>query len=224
MDDADPLERFAAFVRADEFDRLDLPVALIGAAFDRRADVDAVVAELDQLGQRFEPSFEAIMDGLFGSGLLRGNADDYADPRNSYLHEVLRRRLGLPITLSIVAVEVGRRCGVRVDGVGLPGHFVVGDGTGERFADPFHGGRVYDRDGLNSAWRRITRAPTPLAPAMLLPTPSRAIVVRVLNNLVGTFEQRHDEAHLPIVARLRGAVPGIRDEVGARRRWLAGWN
>jgi hypothetical protein len=46
----------------------------------------------------------------------------------------------------------------------------------------------------------------------------------VLNNLVGTFEQRHDETHLPIVARLRGAVPGIRDQVGARRRWLAGWN
>jgi regulator of sirC expression with transglutaminase-like and TPR domain len=224
MDDADPLERFAAFVRADEFDRLDLPVALIGATFDRRADIDAVLGELDQLGQRFEPSFEAIMDGLFGSGLLRGNADDYADPRNSYLHEVLGRRLGLPITLSIVAVEVGRRCGVRIDGIGLPGHFVVGDGSGERFADPFHGGRVYDRDGMNAAWRRITRAPTALAPAMLLPTPPRAIVVRVLNNLVATFEQRQDEAHLPIVARLRAAVPGIRDEVGARRRWLAGWN
>ena len=86
---------------------------------------------------------------------------------------------------SIVAVEVGRRCGVRVDGVGLPGHFVVGDGTGERFADPFHGGRIYDRDGINSAWRRITRASAPLGPAMLLPTPPMAIVVRVLNNLRG---------------------------------------
>ena len=224
MDAADPLERFAAFVRADEFERLDLPVALIGAAFDRRADVDAVVAELDQLGQRFEPSFEAIMAGLFTSGLLRGNDRDYGDPRNSYLHDVLGRRLGLPIMLSIIAVEVGRRCGVRIDGIGLPGHFVVGDGTGQRFADPFHGGRIYDRDGINGAWRRITRAAAPLAPAMLLPTPSRAIVVRVLNNLASTLEQRDDEARLPILARLRGAVPGIRDEVGKRRRWLAGWN
>lgn len=224
MDAADPLQRFAAFVRADEFERLDVPVGLIGAAFDRRAHIGTVIAELDRLGQRFEPSFAAIMDGLFGSGLLRGNAEDYGDPRNSYLHEVLRRRLGLPIMLSIVAIEVGRRCGVRVDGVGLPGHFVVGDGTGERFADPFHGGRIYDRDGINSAWRRITRAPAPLSPAMLLPTPPRAIVVRVLNNLQSTLEQRGDEARLPILARLRGVVPAIHDQVGARRRWLAGWN
>src|SRR5689334_18417342 len=104
MDPAEPLEQFAVLAGAEAFDELDRPMALIGAAFDRRADVDDVVAELDQLGQRFEPSFEAIMAGLFGSGLLRGNAEDYGDPRNSYLHEVLGRRLGLPITLSIVAM------------------------------------------------------------------------------------------------------------------------
>ena len=111
-----------------------------------------------------------------------------------------------------------------IDGVGLPGHFVVGDGTGERFADPFHGGRIYDRDGINSAWRRITRASAPLAPGDAAADPAEAIVVRVLNNLAATFEQREDEARLPILARLRSAVPGIGDQVGARRRWLAGWN
>ena len=206
------------------FERLDVPMALVAAAFDHRADPAAVLAELDQLGPRFEPSFEAIMAGLFGSGLLRGNAEDYGDPRNSYLHEVLHRRLGLPITLSIVAMEVGRRCGVAITGIGLPGHFVVGDGTNERFADPFHGGRVYDPDGLNLAWRRITRAPTTLTPAMLLPTPPRLIVARVLNNLQATLEQREDEARLPILARLRGAMPELGDELGTRRRWLAGWN
>ena len=164
------------------------------------------------------------MDGLFASGLLRGNPEEYGDPRNSYLHEVLRRRLGLPITLSIVAMEVGRRCGVMITGIGLPGHFVVGDGTNERFADPFHGGRIYDRQGINLAWRRITHAAAPLTPAMVLATPPRVIVARVLNNLRATLEQRDDEARLPILASLRGSMPELRDEVGARRRWFAGWN
>jgi len=224
MNAADPLQRFAVLARADGFQRLDVPMALIGAAFDRRADIDAVVGELDQLGARFEPTFEAIMDGLFASGLLQGNPEEYGDPRNSYLHEVLRRRLGLPITLSIVAMEVGRRCGVMITGIGLPGHFVVGDGTNERFADPFHGGRIYDRQGINLAWRRITHAAAPLTSAMVLATPPRVIVARVLNNLRATLEQRDDEARLPILASLRGSMPELRDEVGARRRWFAGWN
>jgi regulator of sirC expression with transglutaminase-like and TPR domain len=221
--DADPIVTFAALVQADQLERLDIAVGLIGAAFDRRADLDALDARLAALAGRVEPTFESVAGGLFGTGLLRGNTEDYADPRNSFLHEVLRRRVGLPISLSIVAIEVGRRRGVTITGVGLPGHFVVGDGSGERFADPFHGGVVHDREGMARAWRRITRSPAPLEPAMLLPTPPRAIAMRVLNNLRSTLEQRDDEQRLPILARLRAPFPEWRDEQG-QRRWLRGWN
>jgi regulator of sirC expression with transglutaminase-like and TPR domain len=222
--DADPIATFAALVQADQFERLDIAVGLIGAAFDRRADLDVLDARLTALAGRVEPTFESVAGGLFATGLLRGNTDDYADPRNSFLHEVLRRRVGLPISLSIVAIEVGRRRGVTITGVGLPGHFVVGDGSGERFADPFHGGVVHDREGMASAWRRITRSPAPLEPAMLLPTPPRAIAMRVLNNLRSTLEQRDDEQRLPILARLRAPFPEWRGEHAGQRRWLRGWN
>ncbi|MCU1502203.1 MAG: hypothetical protein JWM12_1557 [Ilumatobacteraceae bacterium] len=220
-----PADRFASLISGPSVDAdLGLSAVLIGASFDGRADVDDVLAELDELGQRFDPSFDGIMLGLFGSGLLRGSSVDYGDPRNSYLHEVLQRRVGLPILLSIVAIEVGRRAGVPIVGVGLPGHFVVGDVESERFADPFYGGQIYERDEIADAWRRITASRTALDPAMLRPTPNRSILLRVLNNLRATLEQRNDRARLPILAHLRGAFPELRRERADHARWLSPWN
>ena len=69
--------------------------------------------------------------------MFAGDGDDYHHPRNSLLHEVLARRVGMPITLSVVAIEVGRRLGVPIRGVGLPGHFVIRDKQSGTFADPF---------------------------------------------------------------------------------------
>src|SRR5205823_9498396 len=83
---------------------------------------------------------------LFVTEGFVGNAADYADPRNSYLDDVLDRRLGIPITLSVVMLEVGRRCGLQLHGVGMPGHFLVGGGPGEWF-DPFHDGARLDLAG-----------------------------------------------------------------------------
>ena len=225
MSPMDPADRFASLIngpaaRAD----LGLLVALIGAAFDRRSDVDDVAKELDELGSRYDPTFDAVMAGLFGSGLLRGSTLDYGDPRNSFLHEVLQRRIGLPITLSIIAIEVGARAGVPIVGVGLPGHFVVADVESGRFADPFYGGQIYRRDEVGEAWKQITASRAPLEPAMLRPTPPRSIVLRVLNNLRASLEQRNDLARLPILARLRGAFPELRRESPDHARWLSTWN
>jgi regulator of sirC expression with transglutaminase-like and TPR domain len=221
----DPAERFASLINDPSSGAsLGLLVALIGSAFDRRSETDDVLEELDELGTRFDPTFGAIMAGLFGSGLLRGSTADYGDPRNSFLHEVLGRRQGLPISLSVIAIEVGVRAGVPIVGVGLPGHFVVADVQSGRFADPFYGGQIYERDRISDAWRQITASRTPLDPAMLMPTPTRAIVLRVLNNLRATLEQRRDEARLPILARLRGAFPELRREGRDHQRWLSTWN
>ena len=141
----DPAVRFGELINGphDEFS-LDLAAALIGASFDPTVDTDAVLADLDGLAARCAPSFDSIIGTLFGTGMLQGNGREYADPRNSYLHEVLGRGLGIPITLSVVAIEVGRRLGVTVVGIGLPGHFVVGDHHSRHFADPFNGGVQYD--------------------------------------------------------------------------------
>lgn len=221
----DSLSRFVDLVNRPAAEgHLDLVAALIGASFDRRADVGAVLIELDQLAGRFEPTFEALMAGLFGSGLLRGNTDDYGDPRNSYLHEVLQRRLGLPITLSIVAMEVGRRSGVVIEGIGLPGHFLVRDRASGAYGDPFHSGRIYLPEEVGPAWQRITRSKGPLAPSMLAATPPRSIILRMLNNLRSSLTERNDELALAVLARMRGAFPELLTERDEHARWLRHWN
>ena len=148
----DPSERFVELVnRPVPQTHLDLMAGLIGAAFERAADVDCVLLELDRLADQCAPSFDSILSSLFGSGRLRGNVSDYGDPRNSYLHRVIERGVGIPITLSVCAIEVGRRLGVPIQGVGLPGHFlVVCDGE---YADPFHGGGRYTPDELENGMR-----------------------------------------------------------------------
>ena len=103
----DPTDRFVEAVRNPTPDiHLDVLTALIGASFERDADVDEVVATLDHLAAECEPTFEGIL-GQFHHHLT-GNTADYGDPRNSYLHAVLHRGLGIPITLSVVAIELGR--------------------------------------------------------------------------------------------------------------------
>ncbi len=250
---ADPVARFIAAVRPSPVDGLggtardvplpmpldvplempldmplDMVVALVGEAFDRRAGAADVIADLDELAGGIDPSFEGVMHGLFASGRLRGNREDYGDPRNSFLADVLARGVGLPITLSVVAIEVGRRLGVPVSGVGLPGHFMVGEYIGNesatRFADPFNGGRIYPAAEIGDAWHTITASAGRLRPAMLAPVSSRAIVIRILNNLRHTFQQRGDELRLATLAELRGAFVELAAEAPERARWLRRMN
>jgi regulator of sirC expression with transglutaminase-like and TPR domain len=168
------------------------------------------------------------MRHLFGpAGVgFRGNDADYYDPRNSYLDQVLQRRVGIPITLSVVAMEVGRRLGVPMDGVGMPGHFLVRDKVDTRvFCDPFHGGRFLDTAGCERLFRATAGPDRPWFPGFLDPVPRPAIVARVLANLQGIFERGNDLARLGRVARLRLAMPDLpAAERAALRTSLARWN
>ena len=94
---------------------------------------------------------------MFVTEGFNGNTTDYGDPRNSYLDDVLDRRLGIPITLSVVMIETARRCGLPAHGVGMPGHFLVGGGAGEWF-DPFHQGARLDLAGARPSSPRRTPA------------------------------------------------------------------
>jgi regulator of sirC expression with transglutaminase-like and TPR domain len=135
---------------------------------------------------------------------------------------VLHRGLGIPITLSICAVELGRRVGVEIHPIGLPGHFLVEcDGV---FADPFHLGRRYAAEDLEPAWRRMTGLRDPLDPRLLQPVSRRGVLLRMLNNLKATFVAMDDPVPLRTLATLRGAFPELAHERAEYARWLRHWN
>lgn len=217
------VDRFAALIElpADEM-HLDLAAALIGEAFDPTASADDVLLVLDQLATDCEPNFESVLHTLFVSRRLRGNSADYGDPCNSYLHCVLNRGVGIPITLSVCAIEVGRRLGLPIQGVGLPGHFlVVCDGV---YADPFHDGARYSADQLEPAWQRITGMTDALDERFLEPASTRLILLRMLNNLKRTMVTIDEPSQLQVLARLRSAFPELSSERGEHARWLRHWN
>src|SRR5664280_1069999 len=148
-------EHFAAVVRTELVD-LGLACLLIAAQADPALDTRAAQAELERLARSVDPRrppVEALRGVLAG---FTGDARDYADLRSSLLPEVLRRRAGLPILLSVVWLEVARRCGIPADGIRLPGHFVVrvGDNYVDNYVDPFAGGARLDVSGVPAPYLR----------------------------------------------------------------------
>jgi regulator of sirC expression with transglutaminase-like and TPR domain len=160
-------------------------------------DVDAYLSELAgmahearrYLGGNLEARARGLCRYLFHDCGFRGNVQDYYDPRNSYLNEVLDRRTGLPITLSGVAIAVGTRAGLEVAGVGLPGHFIAKAVAGgeEVLFDPFHGGRLLTRADCEVLVEQATGAPFSATADAFRPVPAGAFVQRMLNNLKGAY-------------------------------------
>lgn len=186
---------------------LDEPALLI-AAHDHPVDIGAQLRALDDLATRVRgEDAEGLARALFVEHGFAGNTVDYGDPRNSYLDEVLRRRLGLPITLSVLMIEVGRRRGLVVDGIGMPGHFLVR--AGGVYVDPFHGGVLLDEHGARDLFARANPG-TPFLPRYLEPVGARAVLARMLANLVATFLQR-DPLRARWALELRLTIPGLPD-------------
>ncbi|MEW1922345.1 transglutaminase-like domain-containing protein [Streptomyces sp. NPDC088360] len=174
---------------------------LIGAEADPHLDeagmraarriLDRLADQLtDQLTERLPDqtggprSWALALAELLGTRYgFKGRPGDYQHLRSVLLHEVLRRRRGLPILLSVVWIEVARRAGVPVHGVALPGHFVVGFGTRDEqvLANPFAGGHLLSYTDAELMVAGATGAP--LAPSMLSPAGPLDIVLRVLNNI-----------------------------------------
>ena len=187
---------FAEEARAE---RPDLPTLclLLGAHADGTLDeagMDAAQLELDRLAGQlpYRPggprAWAVALRELLGDRHgFHGSPADYQRLESSLLHEVLRRRRGLPILLSVVWMEVARRAGAPVYGVALPGHFVVGFGAAEEaadqqvLADPFDGGRVLTSADAELLVAGATGAP--LDPSMLTPADPLAVVLRILNNV-----------------------------------------
>jgi regulator of sirC expression with transglutaminase-like and TPR domain len=187
-------ERFVALLSVPEPELpLDEAVFLVAAHADPGLDVDGGLTRLDELAGRAHPdrTAEALAARIFGEWGFAGDQRDYSDPRNSLIDQVLDRRRGIPISLSILMIEIGRRLGVGLHGVGMPGHFLVGiDGVRPRFVDAFFGGELLDQDGARQRFVALQGEGVPFTPAFLAPTPNRAIVLRVLNNLERSYAQR----------------------------------
>jgi regulator of sirC expression with transglutaminase-like and TPR domain len=186
----------------------------LGRDRDPKLGVAPYLHRLDEWADRLRPRLTGDLErrvvtlGRFLAGDLcfRGNERDYYDPRNSYLHRVLDRRVGIPITLSLMAMAVGERAGLAVVGVGLPGHFVAKavDGDAEVLFDPFHGGRVLTPADCERLVRRVTGLEFEATPAMLAPTPGGLIVRRLLTNLKGAYLRRGDFGRaVRVIERLR---------------------
>jgi regulator of sirC expression with transglutaminase-like and TPR domain len=207
------VERFGSLVRrAPDVVPLDECALLIAVAArgEHAVDVERALHQLDELANRCdELTFDGLRRHLFEREQFRGNAAHYDDPDNSFLDRVLDRRLGIPITLSVVMIETGRRVGVPVLGVGMPGHFIVRAADDpEVFCDPFGGGRVLDLQGCAQLLASITRGSMRFDPALVAPVSTTRILARMLTNLEhGTFAA--DPMRLATLVELHQTIPDL---------------
>jgi regulator of sirC expression with transglutaminase-like and TPR domain len=140
---------------------------------------------------------EAINRVLFEEEHFRGNEDDYHNPENSFLNIVLEQHTGIPISLSIIYMEVGRRVGLQIDGIGLPMHFVIRCHLTEGYIyiDPFHNGRLLTEQDCIALLRHIAGGRVKMNTAWFKPLTHRALLKRVLNNLKSVYIDSEDFEH-----------------------------
>jgi regulator of sirC expression with transglutaminase-like and TPR domain len=184
--------------------------------------LDAMAAELrDRVGGAGDVHrlIASLSDYLFREQGFRGNTGDYFDPRNSFLNDVLDRRLGIPITLSAVYMEVGRRLGVRLHGVGMPGHFLVKyvAPDEEIVVDPFNGGTIVAPVDCQRILDRISSGKLRFEPRFLSVVGTRRILARMLTNLkVIYFNGQAYAKALGVVERLLILDPHAATEIRDR--------
>ncbi len=219
-DDDVPLFDTALLIARDEYPALDAGAYDVLVA----SYVDALREEVDRLDGK-PRKIAAINRFLFDEQGFAGDAEDYYDPRNSYLNDVFDRRLGIPLSLALVQMEVARRLDVPLDGVSFPGHFLVrlpvDDGI--LVMDPFNRGRTLDADELKQRARPHLGGQTPddrLLLQILSPASHRAILMRMLRNLKALYAEKEDWEKMSRCAdRLLKIAPDTLD--GLRDRGLA---
>ena len=191
----------------------------MSAAFTGQYHHAQVMAGLDNLAALCD---EPTLDGVLAvmRTRLTGVRDDYYNPRNSFLDHVLERGVGLPISLSVIAIEVGRRLDVPIVGVGLPSHFIVRSATSDRYGDPFNDGALFDRAGVVSRWTRLVGDGHPFDELHLRPVDDRTILIRMLNNLRAVYAQRDESNAMYALSIMRGGFAELAHEAPQHARWV----
>lgn len=213
-------ERFAALAAFPDRD-IDIAEAALLIAAEEQPGLDPGqwLRRLDLLARELWGRLEGVQGDLerlhrltaflFGEVGLRGNDQDYYDPRNNFVNEVLDRRLGIPLTLGIVCMEVGRRVGIPLDGVGFPGHFLVRHSLHPHLIlDPYDGGRLLTVRDCEEILERVSGGRLAFEPRLLRPVGPRQILVRMLNNLRGIYLNQGDFGRaLAVVDRVQLLIP-----------------
>jgi regulator of sirC expression with transglutaminase-like and TPR domain len=200
-DQVDYLAAFSTELDATT-DRPERQALLIGSLVDPKLDVDAYIRQLDELADQVDQRMpagavgraqaEALITVLHHEMEFFGNAENYYDPANSFLHRVLDTRLGLPITLSLLYIAVGRRLGIDLQGMGFPGHFMLEyrDGGDSWLLDPFHG-KVVGPEELSNYLSQIFQQPIRFSGSLKqYRVNANALILRILNNLRAVYISR----------------------------------
>lgn len=207
----DAVARFRDLVERPtrEVDLAEAALTIAAGAY-RDLDVTEWVHALDRLAVGVD-DLAGLRARLFADLGLRGDADVYYDPDNSFLHRVLQRRRGIPISLSVITIEVGRRAGLQVEGVGMPGHFLVSVPAEGVYLDPFGGGTVLDAERMESLFRSTTGAgpEIPFGPDLLPVVTEHEILSRMLANLRALYRATGAASDLEWVLRMRLALPDV---------------
>ena len=231
-------DRFAELLAREEA-QIDLARACLLISQDAYPglDVEGYLGEIERFAARLRGRLQGsrgaedrvveLNQFLFDELGFHGNARDYYDPRNSYLNEVLDRRMGIPLTLSVLYLEVGRRIGLALEGVSFPGHFLVRlPLRGSMLVlDPFSGGEPQSETDLRARLRRVvpagTTGPVPLEELpleqFLEPAGKRQILARLLRNLKGIYrEADKPERLLEVLNRMLTVAPEAHGELRER--------
>lgn len=189
-------------------------------------DIDQYLNRIDELAREAEPAVKAgadtvariqsLSEFLFTQKGFDGNREKFGDPRNSFLNDVLERKVGIPITLSVLYIEIGRQLGLNLFGVSFPAHFLVKavDERGEIVIDPFNGGAILSLDEIRARVTQIYGQPVDLNPAMLKAAGTRDILTRMLRNLKNLYASGSDwQRALSAVDRILLLNPGASGEI-----------
>ncbi len=193
-------------------------------------NIEAYVDRIDELAHQAEARITELGDAretisaisyvLFEQAGLRGNRDDYYDPKNSFLNDVLDRSLGIPITLALIYMEVARRLGFPMFGVGMPGHFLLKhydiDGH-ETLVDCFNGGNILNAQDCQQRLDEIYSGQMTLRPEFLFAVSRRQMLTRILNNLKAVYlSSRNFKKVLPLVDLVLVIYPRSPEDVKQR--------
>lgn len=206
-----PIEEFAGLVSRPE-DQVDLARAalLIAAADHPELEPEVWLSRLDDFAYGVD-DLDSLRRRLFTELGFDGERESYYEPESSFLDVAIERRRSIPITLSVLTIEVARRAGIKLEGIGMPGHFLVRSPLTGEYIDPFFNGEVMNEEAVEARFRQVTGVPAEVkfGTGMRPVSTTQEILARMLNNLKSIYRARSDGRSLEWVQRMRLSLPII---------------